>query len=201
MNKMFKWAVLSLALLLVAGCSSAPEMEEATATQAMAAAEVVKAAVYAPQAWQTAEDTLQAARTEKAAQDGRFTLFRNYGESKTLFERVASLAATAKMEAESQREIVRQEAETLLAQAREQLDTFTGKLMKMRGGKDTKAEIEMMKQDAAAFLQQLDAAQGDLDRGDYESAKTKVQTIMSRIAELSKSIRAATSTGVRYQHA
>ena len=36
------------------------------------------------------------------------------------------------------------------------LDT---KLGKMRGGKDTKAEIEMMKQDAAAFQQQLDDAQ------------------------------------------
>ena len=89
------------------------------------------------------------------------------------------------MEAESQRELVRQETETLLAQAREQLDAFTAKLMKMRGGKDTKAEIEMMKQDAAAFQQQLDDAQGDLGRGDYESAKTKVQTIMNRIAELS----------------
>jgi uncharacterized lipoprotein YajG len=190
MKKMFKWMVFPLALLVIAGCSSAPEMEETAATQAMAAAESVKAAVYAPDAWQTAEDTLQAARTEKAAQDGRFTLFRNYGDAKALFESVAGLAATAKMEAESQREIVKQETETLLTQTRALLDTVTTKLAKMRGGKDTKAEIEMMKQDAAAFKQQLDDAQGDLDRGDYESAKTKVQTIMNKVADLKKTIKA-----------
>lgn len=189
MKKILKWAVLPVAFLLIAGCSSAPEMEETAATQAMAAAEAEKAAVYAPDAWQMAEDTLQAARSEKAAQDGRFTLFRNYGDAKAKFERVATLAATAKMQAESQREIVRQETETLLTQAREQLDTATGRLMKMKGSKDTRAEIEMMKQDAAAFAQQLDDAQGDIDRGDYDTAKSKVQTIMSKVAEMSKSIR------------
>jgi len=191
MNKNWlKWIILPLALLVIAGCSSAPEMEESAATQAMASAESVKAAVYAPAAWQMAEDTLQAARAEKAAQDGRFALFRNYGDSKTLFESVATLAATAKMEAESQREIVRQETETLVGEARALLDTVTTKLSKMRGGKDTKAEIEMMKQDAAAFKQQLDDAQGDLDRGDYESAKTKVQTIMNKVNDLKTTIKA-----------
>ena len=201
MTKVFKWMVLPLALLLIAGCSSAPDTEEAAATQAMAAAESVKAAVYAPDAWQMAEDTLQAARAEKAAQDGRFALFRSYGDAKAKFESVAGLAAQAKSEAESKREIVRQETETLLTQARAVLDTVTTKLGKMRGGKDTKAEIEMMKQDAAAFQQQLDDAQGDLDRGDYESAKTKVQTIMSKIAEMKKSIRASVTRDVRYQNA
>ena len=166
----------------------------------MAAAESVKAAVYAPDAWQMAEDTLQAARAEKAAQDGRFALFRSYGNAKAMFESVAGLAAQAKTEAESKREIVRQETETLLTQARALLDTVTTKLGKMRGGKDTKAEIEMMKQDAAAFQQQLDDAQRDLDSGDYESAKTKVQTIMSKIAEMKQSIRASVPIDVRYRN-
>jgi len=198
MRSAFRWAALCLTIALISGCSSAPEVEEQGATLAIAAADEVKAAVYAPAAWQTAEDTLQAARQERAAQDGRFALFRNYGQAKAMFERAAALAAQAKMEAETQREIVRQEATTLLTQAREDLGNLSTRLMGMRVGKDMKAEIELMKLDAAAFQQHLDEAQGDFDRGDFEAARTKAQTVIDRISGIRQTIGTVKAIDIRH---
>lgn len=190
MRKTLMSGVWALTIALVSGCSSAPDVEEQNALQAMREAESVKAAVYAPEAWRAAEDTLQAARGEKAAQDGRFALFRNYGEAKALYQRTTTLARQAKTLAEAQRDVVRQEAETLLTEASGALDALSSRLAKMRGGKDTKAEIEMMKQDVAALRQQLEEARTELDQGNFDRAKTKAQAIIQKISALGETIRA-----------
>jgi hypothetical protein len=155
----------------------------------MAGAEAAKAAVYAPGAWQAAEDTLQAARTEKANQDGRFALFRNYGEAKALYERAATLADEARGEAQQQQDIVRQEAETLLTEAQTALDGLSDRLKTIRPRKDTKAEIEMMKRDVAALQQQLDEARTSLSQGDFDGARTKAQSVLDKTTNLRGTIK------------
>jgi hypothetical protein len=201
MRKTLMPGVLALTIALVSGCSSAPDVEEQNALQAMREAENLKAAVYAPDAWRAAEDTLQAARGEKAAQDGRFAPFRNYGEAKALYQRTTTLARQASTVAEAQRVVVRQEAETLLTEASGALDALSSRLAKMRGGKDTKAEIEMMKQDVAALRQQWEEARVELDQGNFDGAKTKAQTIIDKISALRETIRATTTSVSGNRHA
>ena len=87
--------VLPLLVALIAGCSKPPEMEMAAADQAMQAAQATQASKYAAADWQMANDTLQAAKAEKAAQDSRFALFRSYGKSKAMFEKASALMNTA----------------------------------------------------------------------------------------------------------
>jgi hypothetical protein len=189
MQRTLTVTVLLLVAAVLVGCSSAPESEERAATQAMAGAEAAKAAVYAPEAWQVAEDTLQAARTEKTNQDGRFALFRNYGEAKALYGRAATLADEARVEAQQQQQVVRQEAESLLTEAQTALDGLSAQLKKIRPRKDTKAEIEMMKRDVAALQQQLDDARSSLSQGDFDGARTKARSVIDRTADLRGTIK------------
>ncbi|MEW5875118.1 MAG: hypothetical protein AB1752_08070 [Candidatus Zixiibacteriota bacterium] len=179
-----KAALLVGVAALLVSCAKAPEMEESRATQSATTAEQAKAARYAPDAWQMAEDTLQAARTEKAAQDDRFALFRSYGTAKALFERAAVLADEAAAQARQEMERVRQETEVMLSNTQMALDSTAAKLAKARVGKDNKAEIELMKQDIAAFQQQMAEAQADYNAGEYDKVRTKLEAINTRLAAM-----------------
>jgi len=183
--------VLMLALVVMAGCSKAPVMEENNATAAMTAAEQGQAAKYASAEWQTAQDTLQAALAEKQTQDSRFALFRSYGKSKSLFEKAAQLAAGAQTKAAEELERVRRETEMLLAETRTALDSVAAQLLTVPVGKDTKAEIELMKQDVAAFQQQMNDAQADFQRANYDGARGKATAIMDKVTSMKATLDAA----------
>jgi hypothetical protein len=192
MKRAFRLMVLPLALaLIVAGCSKPPEMEMASAEQAVQAASGAQAAKYAPEDWQTLQDTLQAAKAEKAAQDGRFSLFRSYGKSKALFEKAAALAATTKTKAEVEMARVREETRQMLAAVRVEVDTTAAMLAKAPVGKDTKAELELMKQDMTAIQTMVNEAQASFDRNDFDSAKNKAQTIRDKCATMKSQLEAA----------
>ena len=177
--------------LLVAGCSKPPEMEQANAEQAVQAASAAQAAKYAPRDWQTVQDTLQAAKAERAAQDGRFALFRSYGKSKALFEKASALAATAKVNAEAEMARVREETRQLLAAVRVELDSTAAMLAKAPVGKDTKAELELMKQDMTAMQGMITEAQAAFDRNDFDTAKNRAQTIRDKSATMKAQLEAA----------
>lgn len=187
--RLYLMAILTIAVL--AGCSNPPDEAERMANEAMNAAEQVKAAKYAADQWQMAEDTLQAARTEKAAQDDRFALFRSYGDAEKLFNSSTSLAHDALTEAQAQLTMVKQEVEQMMTQASATVDTLSTLVTKIKPRKDTKAEIEVLKQDLAAFQNQIRDAQGSYDDGDYDLANTKIRAIMEPLQSLDGQIRKA----------
>jgi hypothetical protein len=192
MRKSLRLLALPLLVALMAGCSKAPVVEENNAVQAIGGAEQAQASKYAPSEWRVAQDTLEAAKAEKAKQDSRFALFRGYGKSKAMFEKVPSLAAAAKTKAEAELARIRQETQMMIAQARTELDSAGAMVSTAPVGKDTRAEIELMKQDIAALQQTLTEAQGDFDRGNYDGAKAKAQTII----EKSKSVTATVEMAI-----
>ena len=137
------------------------------------------------------QDTIQAAKAEKAAQDGRFSLFRSYGKAKALFEKSAALAATAKTNAEAEMARVREETRQLLAAVRVELDSTAAMLAKAPVGKDTKAELELMKQDMTAMQQMATEAQSAFDRNDFDTAKNRAQTIRDKSNAMKTQLEAA----------
>jgi hypothetical protein len=182
---------LPLLVALLAGCSKAPVVEENNAVQAIGGAEQAQASKYAPAEWRVASDTLEAAKAEKAKQDSRFALFRGYGKTKALYEKASVLAAAAKTKAEAELARIRQETQMMIAQARTELDSAGAMVSTAPVGKDTRAEIELMKQDIAALQQTLTEAQGDFDRGNYDAAKVKAQTIIEKSRSIKTTVEAA----------
>ncbi len=192
MKKAFRMLlVLPLVVVLLAGCSKPPEMEMAAADQAAQAAQASQASKYAPQDWQMAQDTLQAARAEKAAQDSRFAMFRSYGKSKAMFEKASALSNTAASNAKVEMERVRKETEQLLNMVKTELDSTAAMVANAPVGKDTKAEIELMKQDMTALQQTFAEAQAEYGRNNFDAAKSKAQSIRDRMASMKTQLEAA----------
>jgi len=191
MRRSIRLLALPLLVALMAGCSKAPVVEENNAVQAIGGAEQAQASKYAPGEWRVAADTMEAAKAEKAKQDSRFALFRGYGKAKALYEKASVLAAAAKTKAEAELARIRQETQMMIAQARTELDSAGAMVSTAPVGKDTRAEIELMKQDIAALQQMLTEAQGDFDRGSYDAAKVKAQTIIEKSKSVVTTIEAA----------
>ena len=192
---MFKRVSLALAALfilaLIAGCSKAPEAEMQAANQAIEAARTAEAEAYAPAAWRTAQDTLQAANAAKTEQDGKFALFRSYGKSKDMFVAAQQLANAASAAAETEKEKVKQEVIGLLSQAKAGIDAATAALAKAPKGKDTKAELELIKADLDGLTPAYADAEADFNAGKYLTARTKVQGVIQKAQSIVDEIAAA----------
>jgi hypothetical protein len=192
---MFKRVSLALAALfilaLIAGCSKAPEAEMQAANQAIEAARTAEAEAYAPAAWRTAQDTLQAANAAKTEQDGKFALFRSYGKSKEMFVAAQQLANAASAAAETEKEKVKQEVIGLLTQAKTGIDAAAAALAKAPKGKDTKAELELIKADLDGLTPAYADAEADFNGGKYLSARTKIQGVIQKAQSITDEIAAA----------
>jgi len=192
---MFKRVSLALAALfllaLIAGCSKAPEAEMQAANQAIEAARTAEAEAYAPAAWRTAQDTLQAANAAKTEQDGKFALFRSYGKSKDMFVAAQTLANAASAAAETEKEKVKNEVIGLLSQAKAGIDAATAALAKAPKGKDTKAELELIKADLDGLTPAYADAEADFNGGKYLTARTKIQGVIAKAQSITDEIAAA----------
>lgn len=181
----------ALSMLLIVGCSKAPEAEMQSADTAFQALTAAEADQYAPEAYRMAMDTLQAAQEAKAEQDGKFALFRKYGKSKALFVTAQQLAANAQSEAEAAKERTRIEVEGLLAQTTANIEATTTALAKAPKGKGSAADIELMKSELAAVNTSFADAQTNFNEGKYLVAKTKLEVIGQQLSKIMSDIEAA----------
>jgi hypothetical protein len=192
MFKRFSLAEAVLMLLaLVAGCSKPPEAEMAAATQGLDAARAAESEQYAPASYRTAMDSLNAAAAEKTTQDGKFALFRSYGKSKEMYIRAKALADKAVADANTEKERVKQEVMGMMANVKTAIDEATAALDKAPKGKDTKAELELIKNDLAALTPGYADAEADFNNGKYLAAKAKFEGVMQKAKSISDEIAAA----------
>jgi hypothetical protein len=168
------------ALMVFIGCAKAPEQEMQNANTAIEAARTAEAEDYAPDAFQVAMDTLNAANAAKTEADGKFALFRSYGKAKELFVRAEALANEAATQAEAEKERVKEEVTGSLIQAKAVLDSADMALKKAPKSKGSKADIELIKNDLAAAQSSFDEGQNDFDAGKYKAAQAKVEAAMQK---------------------
>jgi hypothetical protein len=168
------------ALLVFVSCAKPPEQEIQKANTSIEAARTAEAEEYAPDAFQTATDTLNAANAAKTEADGKFALFRSYGKAKELYVRAEALANEAASAAQTEKERVKAEVEGLLTQAKAVLDSADAALKKAPKGKGSKADIELIKGDLDAANASNTDAQNDFAAGKYKSAKAKLEAAMQK---------------------
>ena len=137
--------VLVALLVIVAGCSKAPQTEMQNADQAMTMANTDEAKQYAPEAYKIAMDTLNAAKAAVKEQDGKFTLFRSYGKSKEMFVAAERLTQDAIAQAQTEKERVKGEVSAQLTSVQTALDEANGMLAKApRGNRAFGALFKLM---------------------------------------------------------
>ncbi|OGH56562.1 MAG: hypothetical protein A3I06_08825, partial [Candidatus Lindowbacteria bacterium RIFCSPLOWO2_02_FULL_62_12] len=190
MMKKHLWILVLIPSLLFAGCAKPPEQDMAQADEAMQAAMAAQAEVYAQTDHALAQDALSKAQAEVEAQKAKFALFRNYGEAKSLFAAAIDQSNKAKEAAIVNKEAVKNEATTLIAEAKTAVDDAAKALKSAPRGKDTKAEIDAMNADLASLqgmLPELDnamAAEQYMDaRNKATSVKEKAMSIKTEVDE------------------
>lgn len=191
--KRWQMALCAGVLLLAIGCSKKPETEIAAANTALTAAEATEAQEYAPAALQAARDTLTAAQQELAAQDAKMAIMRKYDRAKELYVTGARMAQEAATQAEMEKERIRAEVETQLVSARTAVDALIANIAAAPRGKDNKAELELMKAEAASLVTGLDEAATMQAAGKYLQAQSKVTAVTTRAGEIEAELAAATS--------
>jgi len=180
---MFKWSYLALAaivLLVIVGCGKAPETEMGEADSAIMQAQNNQAEQYAPQSYQTAMDTLTAARAAAKEQDSKFALFRSYGKSKELFISSKRLADLAAQDALTAKEQMKQEVAAMHDETQGIIDLAAKAISTAPKGKGTKADIAMFKSDLESARTAFEQAKSDFENGDYISAKAKFTAVKAQ---------------------
>lgn len=187
-----------IALLVFAGCGKAPETELQSAKTALAAAESAGAAEYAPDLYQQAMDSLNAAEQVIAEQNSKFFVLRSYGKAAEMLKSAEALAQTAATEAQAEKDRVRQEVEAMFTTAQVVADSAAAALAKAPRGKGTAVDIKVMNVDLDAVKAGIAEARAEYDAGQYKSAQAKLEAAIQKGRKIISDIKAAwaKSTGI-----
>jgi hypothetical protein len=145
--------VVTLPLVLVAGCAKPPQVELDKAKAALNTAAEAEAATYAPEAWQAAQDAMNAVNAEMEVQANKFALFRSYKNTKALIVTAETAATEAEQAGRAGKEKARQEAQAALDAVRTALTDAQNML----------AELDKCKRKPKGFKQDMELLQGNLD--------------------------------------
>jgi len=170
------WAV-ALALVL-AGCAQVPQADVDAAKHALDEARQAQAAEYAPQSWTAAQDAESKLQAELDAQEQRWSALRSYTVASQLAASTKQAAERSRDEAMAGKEQAKNEASTMMAQAREAASRAQAAVTTAPRGKGTEADLASLKSDATSIDDTLMEMQKAFDAGDYIGAKTKAQAAM-----------------------
>lgn len=145
--------VVTLPLVLVAGCAKPPQVELDKAKAALNTAAEADAATYAPEAWQAAQDAMNAVNAEMEVQANKFALFRSYKNTNQLIAAAETAATEAEQAGRAGKEKGRQEAQAALDMVRTALTDAQNML----------AELDKCKRKPKGFKQDMELLQGNLD--------------------------------------
>ncbi len=182
----FGMAVLVMALVMVVACGKPPQAEIDAAKAALEAAKAAEAEKWAEAEYQAAENSLSAAEAVVDAQAQKW--FKSYDKAKELMAAAEADARKAADDAVTNKETAMNEATAAIADATTALDEAKTALAGAPKGKDTKADLELFKQDLEGLAATLTEAQTAMDSEDYYVAKDKASSVKEKATSISDQI-------------
>ncbi len=183
--------LLVLALTVSMGCGQAPtELKQATET-AMNDARNAQADKYAPDSFAKAQATYDQAQAEESAQNQKFALVRSYKKATELLNQAKMEFEQSVQDATAGKERVRAEAEQAINDAKTAMDAADAALKTAPMSKDTRADVDAMKSDAATYRQALTDAEAALNTQDYLTAKSKAESVKAKADEITAAVEEA----------
>lgn len=182
----FGLAVLVMALVTVVACGKPPQEDIDAAKAAMDDAKSAQADKWASTEYQAAESSMNAANAEVEAQGQKW--FKNYDKAKELMNTAKSDAEKAKTASVANKEAAKNAATTAIADATSAVEAAKTALAGAPKGKDTKADLELFKQDLDGLAATLTEAQTAMGSEDYNTAKDKANSVKEKAASISDQI-------------
>lgn len=177
--------------LVLAACSQMPTVDVDAAKHALEEARNAQAAEYAPQAWTAAQDADAKLEAELDAQSQRWSALRSYTVARQLAVDTKSAAERSRDEAVAGKDKAKDEASTLMAQAREESSRANAAVGSAPRGKGTEADLASLKSDATSIDGTLQEMQQAFDAGDYINAKVKAQAAIEAAKKIEAEIEQA----------
>ena len=183
--------LILLVVVALAGCAQVPEQAKQATETAMGDATMAGADKYATESLAAAQALLDQAKAEEAAQSQKFALMRSYKKQQELLTQAKSQFDKAKEDAAAGKARAKAEAEQLITEAKAGLDAADAALAKAPMGKDTRADIEAMKNDVATYRMTITEAEGAMTTEDFLGAKAKAESVKAKAAEIESQVQMA----------
>ena len=184
-NQVFVGVVLLVCAVLAVGCAKPPQQDIDAAKAALTGAEQAEAPKYAADAWDKAQQAMNAVNAELEAQNAKFALFRSYTKAKQLIAEAQNAANAAKDAGIAGKEKAKNEARAAVDAAKGAIDVATQALADLdkcrRKPKDLKKDMEMMKGNLDGYAAQVTELEGAFGREDFFGAKAQADTLKGQV--------------------
>ena len=183
---------LGLSCLSLA-CARTSEERLSAITRLVEEARSFQAAVYAPEAFARAEDLLNEARSELAAQSERSWFRSSRRRSRQLLQESEAAASLVRAEAAAAVVRARRDAGLAVTGAHAALDRASEAYWRSPRGKDTRVDLLRMRSDLDLLLGDLTKAELALEEGDFLSANRLADEVEDRAQTVAVTIHQATA--------
>ena len=182
--------LLLFAAVLAVGCAKPPQQEIDAAKAALTAAEQSEAPKYAAEAWDKAQQGMNAVNAELEAQQAKFALFRSYTKAKQLIADAQNAANAAKDAGIAGKEKAKNEAKAAIDAATAALtsasDLFATveKCPRAKRAKEVKKDLETVKGNLEGMKTQAADLAAKFSKEDFFGAKAAADTLKGAVAPI-----------------
>jgi len=188
---LFKLSLVVVIIAALTGCAKPPQEKVDLAKTAVQVAEQAQADVYVAEKFNAVKDSLNQALAEIEKENGRFGLMRNYNHAAKTLDAVKALSEQAASDAAVRKEEVKNEVNTLLAQAKTEIDATKALLKKAPRGKEGKAAVQAMEEEVATVESSLVQVAELVTAENYLAAKDKVSAAIEKVTMIKNEVQAA----------
>ncbi len=186
-TKLALLGVAVFAMTLATGCAKPPQVEIDAVKASLASIEA-DASRYSAEAWNKAQQAVNAVNAEVEAQANKFALFRSYTKSKELIAAANQSITEAKDGATTAKEAAKTAANETLAAAKASLDSANMAMTELaacrRQPKDFKKDMELMKGNYDGLAAQVGSIESAIAAEDFLNAKTQADSLKSSVDTL-----------------
>lgn len=177
MTRRTRSTVLTLTGLaaLTLACAKEPLPEIEGARNSLQALQTSDAVSYAPQALTDAQDAMALLDAELKAQQDKFAMFRSYDKTTQLAAAAKSTAERGLQQAETAKEEARNQAATMLAELKTNIEEIKTLMAEAPKGKGTQADLAALGSDLQQVEVTLTEADTAFAAGSYREASAKLE--------------------------
>jgi hypothetical protein len=189
---MKRFAVPTLAavvMILAVGCAKPPQEDISAAQAEMDKARQAQAETWAANEYRGANEAMNAAQAEINAQNEKW--FKNYDKAKELLATAKADAAKASEAAVANKAQAKSDAEAAMTAADTALGTAEAALKVAPVTKDSKADLELFKNDLATLRSTLDAAKASFASEDYKKALESANSVKDQATSIATQLEEA----------
>jgi len=176
-------------MVLVIGCAKPPQDDVAAAQAEMDKARQAQAETWAPNELRAADEAMNAAQTEINAQGEKW--FKNYDKAKELLAKAKEDAAKATEASAANKEQAKVDAEAAITAADTAVQTAEAALKVAPVTKDSKADLELFKNDLTTLRSTVDAARASFGSEDYKKALESANSVKDQATSIATQLEEA----------